>query len=272
MKCTQKKRVFKTYFSTNSIAAAAATALREMNPHVAVSVLPCPPVEPAALAATLTGAAAAIVAGAPRTREATTPFALACDAAAADAGAAFFWGGVRGGAGFGFVNGGDAFEWTPAASGGGEGGTAPTTTTPHTTRYAPLERALFHSWAGLHPRRTHGLVYVLRCVADFEVHEHRAPTAADASALAERGHAIAAADGVAPHAVARFVDDGSLAAFAGAEAEEPAVCAVVGGTLAAEVVKHVTRRGPPLDNLFLYSVTDGKGAVERLGEPPVVGG
>ena len=139
----------------------------------------------------------------------------------------------------------------------------------HTTRYAPLERALFHSWAGLHPRRTHGLVYVLRCVADFEVHTHSTPSASDASALADRGHALATADGVAPHAIARFVDDGSLASFVGAEEEEAAVAAIVGGALSSEAVKNVTRRGPPLDNVFLYNVVDGKGAVERLGEPPV---
>lgn len=243
-----------------------------MNPHVTVAVLPPPNPQPATLAAALSGAAVAIVAGAPRTQEATTTFALAVDAAATDAGAAFFWGGVRGGAGFAFVNGGEAFEWTPAvAAGGGAAGANPPTTTTHThtTRYAPLERALFHSWAGLHPRRTHGLVYVLRCVADFEVHTHATPTAADAPALANRGHALATADGVAPHAISRFVDDGSLASFVGAEEEEPAVAAVVGGTLSSEVVKNVTRRGPPLDNLFLYSVSDGKGAVERLGEPPV---
>jgi hypothetical protein len=257
----------------HSIAAAAAAALREMNPHVHVGVLPSPPTEPAALAAALSGATAAVVVGAPGTPSAATTFALAVDAAATDAGAALFWGGVRGGAGWAFVNGGEAFEWTPAA-------TAATATEaaapaahppagPATTRYAPLERALFHSWAGLHPRRTHGLVYVLRVVADFEVHERRPPTAADAPALVDRGHALAAADGVAPHALARFVDDGGLASFAGARAEAPPAAAVVGGTLAGEVVKHVARRGPPLDNLFLYSMADGKGAVERLGEPPV---
>jgi hypothetical protein len=34
----------------------------------------------------------------------------------------------------------------------------------------------------------------------------------------------------------------------------------------------VTRVGKPLDNLFLFSMSDGRGVVERLGEPPAPAG
>lgn len=256
-----------------SVAAAAAAALRDMNPHVTVTVLPSPAVEPPALAALLRGAAAVVVAGGPTP---ATPFALAVDAAAADAGAAFFWGGVRGGAGWCFLNA-HSHSWAPGAGEGGVAGGAaagaPThPPTLHHARYAPLERALRHTWAGLHPRRTHGLAYALRAVADFEVHAHAAPTPSDLAAVIDRGHALAAADGVAPHSLSRFVDDGSLAAFVAATGEHPAAAAVVGGTLAGEAVKVVTRVGKPLDNLFLFSMSDGRGVVERLGEPPAPAG
>lgn len=42
------------------------------------------------------------------------------------------------------------------------------------------------------------------------------------------------------------------------------VNAVLGGVLANEVLKAVSRRGEPVNNLFLFCLTDGAGAVECM--------
>jgi hypothetical protein len=42
------------------------------------------------------------------------------------------------------------------------------------------------------------------------------------------------------------------------------VNAIVGGVLANEVLKAVSGREEPLDNMFMYSMADGAGIVERL--------
>lgn len=41
--------------------------------------------------------------------------------------------------------------------------------------------------------------------------------------------------------------------------------AVVGGILANDLLKAVARKGEPLRNLFMYSLTDGVGSVEAYG-------
>jgi ubiquitin-like 1-activating enzyme E1 A len=49
-------------------------------------------------------------------------------------------------------------------------------------------------------------------------------------------------------------------------AERPGaqVSAVLGGVLANEVLKAVSRRGEPVNNFFFYSLADGAGVVERM--------
>lgn len=46
------------------------------------------------------------------------------------------------------------------------------------------------------------------------------------------------------------------------------VNAIVGGILANEVLKCISKKGQPLDNLFCYSMLDGSGVIEKL-RPPV---
>ena len=368
-------------------AEAAAAALREMNPHVAVSVgrfpprsssssssAPPPPPPSAAAAAALCpgelakvfeGAAAVVYAcglgggsGASRGEEngASLPFsslhaALAADAAASAARVPFFWGGVAGSQGFFFVNlhehefevddesanegkeekkeGGKVGEkrkaaaeaaaataTTAAAGEEEEQGAAAAGRNKSSLRrraFASLERLLSHPWAGLHPRRTHALVYGLRTVFEWEARRAREealeatkaateatateagteaeakkktspppplpllprpplPSASDLPLLREAGHALASSDGVAPHALPAFADDGALALLArdcaaGRGRQHPAVAAVVGGAVANDVVRAVSKKGAPaVDNLFCFSLADGKGVVERLGE------
>ena len=98
------------------------------------------------------------------------------------------------------------------------------------------------------------------------------PSASDLPLLLEAGHALASSDGVAPHALPAFADDGALALLArdcdaGFGRQHAAVAAVVGGALANDVVRAVSKKGAPaVDNLFCFSLVDGKGVVERLGE------
>jgi ubiquitin-like 1-activating enzyme E1 A len=286
-----------------SAAAVAAAALKEMNPHVGVSFLEgglpslCPPPSPAspppaaaaasALASAFAGASAVILAGAWRGGAGGAAAALAADAAASEAGAAFFWAGVAGPAGWCFADLGPAFAFAPSAAeaattqaaalagggGGGEaGGGAPPQAPPPPpplTRlpFPPLHRALAHPWAGLHPRRTHGLVTALRVAADFEASEGRGVGDGDEGALAARAAAVASADGVAPHAAPTLLAAAAplLHALVAGDPDTPAVAAVVGGEAGHEVVKALTRKGRPARNLFCFDLRDGKGGIEFLG-------
>lgn len=63
------------------------------------------------------------------------------------------------------------------------------------------------------------------------------------------------------------VDDRGLESYAGDGEGMPAISAVVGGVLANEVLKAVSKKGEPLQNLFLFSLVDGAGAVARM--PPL---
>ena len=360
-------------------AEAAAASLREMNPHVSVSVARFPSISasssscssssssslssaaaaaalcPGELAKFFEGAAAVVYAcglgggsgrmgseeegGVSSSKPPLLPFAslhaaLAADAAASAAGGIpFFWGGVAGSQGFFFVNlhehefevdgignteeeeeekgregGGRVGEKrkataASAAGGAGSGGTAPPPPRKAPLRrraFASLERLLSHPWAGLHPRRTHGLVYGLRTVFEWEARRARQealaataaaaatqataaattrgkgspllPSASDLPLLLEAGHFLAQSDGVAPHALPAFADDGALALLArdcdaGRGRQHPSVAAIVGGALANDVVRAVSKKGvPAVDNLFCFSLVDGKGVVERLGE------
>ena len=98
------------------------------------------------------------------------------------------------------------------------------------------------------------------------------PSASDLPLLLETGHSLARSDGVSPHALPAFADDGALALLArgcasGLGRQHPSVAAVVGGALANDVVRAVSKKGSPaVDNLFCFSLVDGKGVVERLGE------
>jgi hypothetical protein len=346
-------------------AEAAAAALREMNPHVSVSVSRFSPsssspasassasssLAPGELAKLFEGAAAVVYAcglgggsgggSGGKKSSSSLPFsslhaALAADAAASAAQVPFFWGGVAGSQGFFFVNlhehefeieseeaeteDGKEKETAKVGdkrkakeeeedNGGGGGGandkgeeTHPKQKTLRRRAFASLERLLSHPWAGLHPRRTHALVYGLRTVFEWEARRAREqaaraakaattgtaddkdarktppsllpplPSASDLPLLLEAGHSLAASDGVAPHALPAFADDGALASLArdcdgGNGRQHPAVAAVVGGAMANDVIRAVSKKGAPaVDNLFCFSLADGKGVVERLGE------
>ena len=62
------------------------------------------------------------------------------------------------------------------------------------------------------------------------------------------------------------VDDWALAAFVQHPQEMPAINAIVGGVVANDVIKITASKGEPIiNNLFLYSLVDGGGWVEKVG-------
>lgn len=65
----------------------------------------------------------------------------------------------------------------------------------------------------------------------------------------------------------RLLQQASVEAFLGENGEMAPVNAIVGGVLANEVLKAVSKKGEPFNNLFLYSMADGGGVIERLSPP-----
>ena len=55
-----------------------------------------------------------------------------------------------------------------------------------------------------------------------------------------------------------------LSAFVGSSEEFAPVNSIVGGVLANEVLKCISKKGEPLNNVFCYSMLDGGGVVESL--------
>ena len=55
-----------------------------------------------------------------------------------------------------------------------------------------------------------------------------------------------------------------LSAFLGSSEEFAPVNSIVGGILANEVLKCISKKGEPLNNVFCYSMLDGGGVVESL--------
>lgn len=99
-------------------------------------------------------------------------------------------------------------------------------------------------------------------VSLFEREAGRLAGAGDLPALLAAKARLLAEQGLPASAV----DDRALESYAADSEGMPAISAVVGGVLANEVLKAVSRKGDPLQNFFLYSLADGAGAVARM--PP----
>lgn len=75
----------------------------------------------------------------------------------------------------------------------------------------------------------------------------------------------AEADAVVGGAVAADAVEAALQLSGSGSGDMAAVNAIVGGVLANELLKAVSRKGEPANNLFLYDVGSGVGKVQRLG-------
>ena len=98
--------------------------------------------------------------------------------------------------------------------------------------------------------------------ARFEVAHGRAATVEDAPALTAALEELCKAEGL----VGAAPGDLGLGAYLEQGTEMPAINAIVGGVVANDVIKAVACKGEPIvNNLFMYSLQDGAGWVERLG-------
>jgi ubiquitin-like 1-activating enzyme E1 A len=62
------------------------------------------------------------------------------------------------------------------------------------------------------------------------------------------------------------VDRTTLSSFLEQNEEMPAINAILGGVVANDTIKVVSSKGEPLiNNIFMYSLLEGGGWVERLG-------
>lgn len=71
------------------------------------------------------------------------------------------------------------------------------------------------------------------------------------------------------HAKQRYTEKGLderiLSTFFHEMKEFPPVCAVMGGLVGNELVKIVSLKGDPIQNILLYDMFDGKGLLHLIG-------
>lgn len=82
----------------------------------------------------------------------------------------------------------------------------------------------------------------------------------DSADILAFGYNLAKTQGASP----KVIDIQTLQAYLDSPEEMAPVNSIVGGVLANELLKAVSGRGEPFDNLFLYSMADGGGIIEKL--------
>ena len=83
----------------------------------------------------------------------------------------------------------------------------------------------------------------------------------DSADILAFGHNLAKAQGAFP----KVLDTETLNDYLESPEEMAPVNSIVGGVLANEVLKAISGKGDPFDNLFLYSMANGAGIVEKVG-------
>lgn len=82
----------------------------------------------------------------------------------------------------------------------------------------------------------------------------------DSADILAFGYQLAKTQGAPP----KVIDPQTLQDYLESTYEMAPVNSIVGGVLANEILKAVSGKGEPFDNLFLYSMADGGGMIERL--------
>lgn len=129
-----------------------------------------------------------------------------------------------------------------------------------TVDFCSLTDALAAPLPPPHPKRPLVTVYALCALAAWERKHHRRPAGTeDLPALVTEAEAIVGA--------ASANDTATVALeLAGAGAGDMAALnAIVGGVLANELLKAVSRKGEPVNNVFMYDTGSGIGRVHRIG-------
>jgi hypothetical protein len=95
----------------------------------------------------------------------------------------------------------------------------------------------------------------------LELKEERSVAAQDTEALKSAWRGLCEARGVSES----LLNIQALEAYTHMDGEMPAVNAVLGGVIANDLIKAASSNGEPLiNNMFLFSLVDGAGWVERL--------
>jgi ubiquitin-like 1-activating enzyme E1 A len=127
--------------------------------------------------------------------------------------------------------------------------------------FSPLSCVLHaHHWKKL-PRRVSPLYLALSVLWAAEGQLGRALAAADLAVVLELKTTLATQQ------QADLLPDSLLQAYLTSPMEHPAVSSIVGGFLGQEVLKAVSGKGAPLQNIFLYDLASGDGKVEHLQAP-----
>lgn len=178
-----------------------------------------------------------------------------------------------------------------------EGAAPPPSSEPQTMAFVPMDQALHADhWRKL-PRRVSAWYLALSALWAVEGELGRAPAAADVAAALELKTSLAtqavrrernsstrynsivarscgcaspyhlATVAMTQGVKADLLPDSLLEAMITSPAEHPAVSSIVGGFLGQEVLKAVSGKGAPLQNIFLYDLASGDGKVEHLQAP-----
>lgn len=271
-----------------SLTAAEATAatLAQMNPFGTVTVAKTSTAEAPTVASSKEGTNKSDFAGITEDMLVGVDVVLLCGASVAArervgdlaraADAKIFAGAVRGYAADFVADLGDAFEHVVETT-----GSETTKTTTKIASFVPLRTALSSSWSDLGAGRDGGMRRVNRLAAaattcaEFEKARGRPPSRKeDVDAMIADVPALEAKNGLKmgwmkPEALVEYAGGGFGGDGDGLDdgvvAESPAVAAVVGGILAQEMLRAVTKVGEPVRNAFFFSAAKGQGTVENLG-------
>ena len=168
-----------------------------------------------------------------------------------------------------FADLGEAHEYVPVGvsskdgkGGGGGGGGAGGA--PSVARFASLTDVFERCGAdwGKATRRTPRTPLAATLVRAFEREHGRIPEEADAEAFVALSKTFAERHGAKPDCVS----EDALRVVLAPSFESPAINAIVGGVLAQEVLKAVTRKGAPCGNFFIFDAVSGQGVCHNLGD------
>ncbi|GAB4814279.1 hypothetical protein N2152v2_001325 [Parachlorella kessleri] len=238
-----------------TVAEACAATLREMNPFVQLAALGGP------IAAALTQHQLkqhdlVLLCGQP------AYLVSRADRLCTEAGVAFYAATCRGISGWAFANLHD-YECIVETSKEQPDGTTAKVSKQHRAKFAAWDEAMSCSLQGRSFRRSNKLYFVLRACAELESEHGRAVAAADLPQLGDLLQRLCQSQKLD---YAKLVDEQLLEAFTTCPDEMPAINAIVGGILANDVLKAVSKKGEPIRNLFMYSLADG---VAAMGKAPI---
>ena len=191
------------------------------------------------------------------------------DAKCREAGCGFF-GAFHGAAAcYYFTDLGNAHEYVPVGvpskdgKGGGDGAQADGNA-PSVARFASLTDVFERCGADWSKttRRSPRTPLAATLVRAFEREHGRIPEQADAEAFFALSKTFAERNGAKPDCV----PEDALRVVLAPSFESPAINAIVGGVLAQEVLKAVTRKGAPCGNFFVFDAVSGQGVCHNLGD------